>query len=402
MRNSNLSWISRQPKYVNRAITPGNRHLSRIYTEPCAAIRQPDFYCDAQLRLARNYIGAHPQLLMNLCGIKNLFDKQLPEMGASYITRLVFDLMAESVFLLHNGVITGAIASRIFPEQKFIEIVFLAVDMTYQLNGYGRLLMNFLKNVNQAREMYDILTCADNDAVNYFKKQGFNKKEIRMNPERWVGYIKDYNGVTLVHCKIHPEIDYMNFQDHVLNVQLKELEKKTGFHISKAIDEFARETPVLPDAVVNTSLPLPLIFERSIPNVKTKGIQRVKENYTERMAEIRAKLWKILRYLKEDEENAKVFLRPVTKEIASDYFDVIESPMDLYSIENRLKKYEDYYKRPEIFATDITLMCQNAKTYNGPESPVYKNAIEIYKRFKKIYNDEFPNAILPNTQSLTN
>ncbi|KAH0791290.1 acetyltransferase, GNAT family protein [Histomonas meleagridis] len=397
MEKDHLTWFHRPPKYVNRAVAPGNRHLSRIYTKPKAAVRLPDFYPEGQLKIARNYYGAHPQLLMTLIGVKEVFNKQLPNMGSSYITRLVFDFQAESVIILHKGIPTAAISSRLFPEQGFIEIVFLAVDMSYQLCGYGRLIMNFQKNVNLARGMTDILTCADNDAVGYFKKQGFNSKDIRMNPDRWVGYIKDYDGVTLVHCRLHPEIDYINYQDHVLSVQMRELEKRTGFRVSKPIPEFAKETPTLPDGVVHQSLPLPVIFNRCIPKVTSNGVTRLLTNYNEHMETIRNKLRKILKALKADRYNSEIFLRPVTEEIAPDYFETIASPMDLFSIENRLNKFYDYYKRPEIFATDMTLMCQNAKKYNGPESPFYTNAVDIFRKFKRLYHEEFPNAILPST-----
>ncbi len=52
-----------------------------------------------------------------------------------------------------------------------------------------------------------LLTYADNFAIGYFKKQGFSK-EIRMPPERWKGFIKDYDGGTLMECFIHPKIDF--------------------------------------------------------------------------------------------------------------------------------------------------------------------------------------------------
>lgn len=53
------------------------------------------------------------------------------------------------------------------------------------------------------------MTYADNFAIGYFKKQGFTK-EGRMNPERWRGFIKDYDGGTLMECYVHPFIDYSN------------------------------------------------------------------------------------------------------------------------------------------------------------------------------------------------
>jgi histone acetyltransferase len=54
------------------------------------------------------------------------------------------------------------------------------------------------------------LTYADNNAVGYFQKQGFTR-EITLPRERWCGYIKDYDGGTLMECVIHPKVPYTEF-----------------------------------------------------------------------------------------------------------------------------------------------------------------------------------------------
>lgn len=51
------------------------------------------------------------------------------------------------------------------------------------------------------------LTYADNYAVGYFRKQGFSK-EISFPRERWVGYIKDYEGGTIMQCCMLPKVKY--------------------------------------------------------------------------------------------------------------------------------------------------------------------------------------------------
>ena len=45
--------------------------------------------------------------------------------------------------------------------------------------------MNHVKDYLQTLEIYDILTCADNEAVTYFRKQGFNKHEIMNETYEW-------------------------------------------------------------------------------------------------------------------------------------------------------------------------------------------------------------------------
>jgi histone acetyltransferase len=396
MEYPHLPFFHRPPSVTNFSVHPGNRHQSWIYTHPAPSRRLPDLQSSASIRVVRNKFHGPPQLHIILNEVKNLFGRQLPNMGTPYITRLVFDLTAETVVVFHNGTVSGAISSRLFSEQAFIEIVFLAVEMTLQDQGYGRLVMSYLKSVIQARNVYDMLTCADNDAVGYFKKQGFNSQAIRMDPERWVGYIKDYDGVTLMHCLIHPEIDYLTFSETVLPKQLKELERRTGLMISKPIKEFELDIPSLPHAVYHLSLPLPAILKRSAPRLKSPGITALVANYRETCAVTREKLYKILDILKADGKNSDIFLTPVTEEIATDYFSTIHSPINLWSIQNRLKRYEDYYKRPEIFAVDVHLMCDNAKLFNQQDSVYYKNAVDLYRKFKRLYMEEFPGASLPD------
>lgn len=58
-------------------------------------------------------------------------------------------------------------------------------------------------------EIEYFLTYADNFAIGYFQKQGFSR-HVAMPKERWVGFIKDYDGGTLMECYIHPGMDYLH------------------------------------------------------------------------------------------------------------------------------------------------------------------------------------------------
>ena len=48
-------------------------------------------------------------------------------------------------------------------------------------------------------DMMHFLTYADNYAVGYFRKQGFSK-DITLDRSVWAGYIKDYEGGTIMEC----------------------------------------------------------------------------------------------------------------------------------------------------------------------------------------------------------
>lgn len=58
-------------------------------------------------------------------------------------------------------------------------------------------------------EMMHFLTYADNYAVGYFEKQGFSK-DISLDRSVWAGYIKDYEGGTIMQCTMLPKIDYLD------------------------------------------------------------------------------------------------------------------------------------------------------------------------------------------------
>jgi hypothetical protein len=61
-------------------------------------------------------------------------------------------------------------------------------------------------------DMMHFLTYADNFAVGYFKKQGFSK-EITLDRSVWAGYIKDYEGGTIMQCTMLRRVDYTATRD---------------------------------------------------------------------------------------------------------------------------------------------------------------------------------------------
>lgn len=48
------------------------------------------------------------------------------------------------------------------------------------------------------------------NVLGYFKKQGFSK-DIKLSKSAYNGYIKDYEGATLMGCELNPRIIYTEF-----------------------------------------------------------------------------------------------------------------------------------------------------------------------------------------------
>jgi histone acetyltransferase len=148
-----------------------------------------------------------PENMERLVTLKNIFAKQLPKMPKEYIVRLVMDRRHHAMALLKNGTAIGGICYRPYMDQHFAEIAFCAITASEQVKGYGTKLMNHVKQHVKRLGITHFLTYADNYAIGYFKKQGFSKT-LFLPRERWYGYIKDYDGGTLMECYIHPTIDF--------------------------------------------------------------------------------------------------------------------------------------------------------------------------------------------------
>ena len=170
-----------------------------------------------------------PRSLVILTGLKTLFQKQLPKMPREYIARLVYDSNSRSLAIIKRGYkVVGGICFRPFPHRGFAEIVFFAThsvdqvkvcvfDVIYVLSsaqtfpkGYGALLMDHFKAHIKGTypNMMHFLTYADNYAVGYFEKQGFTK-DITLDRSVWAGYIKDYEGGTIMQCTMVRQVDYL-------------------------------------------------------------------------------------------------------------------------------------------------------------------------------------------------
>lgn len=126
--------------------------------------------------------------------------------------------------------IIAGITYRPFHAQRFAEIAFCAVAQNLQVAGYGTRLMAWTKQYARDHDSCQFfVTYADNNAVGYFSKQGFTKT-ISMDKDRWHGYIKDYDGGTLMECAIHATLPFTDVPAMILH-QKAALEKEVGFRV---------------------------------------------------------------------------------------------------------------------------------------------------------------------------
>ncbi|XP_068603380.1 histone acetyltransferase KAT2B [Brachionichthys hirsutus] len=309
------------------------------------------------------------RILMWLVGLQNVFSHQLPRMPKEYITRLVFDPKHKTLSLVKDGRVIGGICFRMFPSQGFTEIVFCAVTSNEQVKGYGTHLMNHLKEYHIKHEILNFLTYADEYAIGYFKKQGFSK-DIKVPKAKYVGYIKDYEGATLMGCELNPSIPYTEFS--VIIKKQKEIIKKL---IERKQAQIRKVYPGL-SCFKEGVRQIPI---ESIPGIRETGWKPIgKGKELKDPDQLYSTLKTILQHVK-SHPNAWPFMEPVKKTEAPGYYQVIRFPMDLKTMSERLKSR--YYTTRKLFMADMQRIFTNCREYNPPESEYYKCANLLEKFF---------------------
>ncbi|XP_060541740.1 histone acetyltransferase KAT2B isoform X2 [Pantherophis guttatus] len=311
------------------------------------------------------------KIMMWLVGLQNVFSHQLPRMPKEYITRLVFDPKHKTLALIKDGRVIGGICFRMFPSQGFTEIVFCAVTSNEQVKGYGTHLMNHLKEYHIKHNILNFLTYADEYAIGYFKKQGFSK-DIKVPKAKYVGFIKDYEGATLMGCELNPRIPYTEFS--VIIKKQKEIIKKLIERKQAQIQKVYPGLSCFKDGV--RQIPI-----ESIPGIRETGWKpsnKEKGKETKDLDQLYSTLKNILQQVK-SHQSAWPFMEPVKRTEAPGYYEVIRFPMDLKTMSERLKNR--YYVSKKLFMADMQRVFTNCREYNPPESEYYKCANILEKFF---------------------
>ncbi|KAK4129365.1 histone acetyltransferase-like protein [Parathielavia appendiculata] len=308
--------------------------------------------------------------LIILTGLKCIFQKQLPKMPKDYIARLVYDRTHLSIAIVKKPLeVVGGITYRPFKGRQFAEIVFCAISSDQQVKGYGAHLMSHLKDyVKATSDVMHFLTYADNYAIGYFKKQGFTK-EITLDKSVWMGYIKDYEGGTIMQCTMLPRIRYLEMGRMLLKQKECVQAKIRAFSKSHIVHQPPKQWQKNGVSPID---PLSIEAIRASgwsPDMDELARQpRHGPNYNQ------------LLHLLNDLQNhpsSWPFLVPVNKDEVLDYYDVIKEPMDLSTMETKLEA--DQYNTPEDFIRDAKLVFDNCRKYNNETTPYAKSANKLEK-----------------------
>ncbi|KAI9759409.1 MAG: histone acetyltransferase [Candelina submexicana] len=305
--------------------------------------------------------------LIILTGLKCIFQKQLPKMPKDYIARLVYDRTHLSMAIVKKPLeVVGGITYRPFKGRQFAEIVFCAISSDQQVKGYGAHLMSHLKDyVKATSDVMHFLTYADNYAIGYFKKQGFTK-EITLEKPRWMGYIKDYEGGTIMQCTMVPRIRYLEAGRMLLKQKEAVRAKIQAFSKSHIVHQPPREWK---NGVCK-------IDPSTIPAIRDSGWSPDMDELARQPRH--GPNYNQLLHLLNDMQNhsaAWPFIFPVNRDEVADYYEVIKEPMDLTTMEEKHEK--DLYPTPEDFIRDAKLIFDNCRQYNNETTPYAKMANKL-------------------------
>ncbi|GJP52037.1 hypothetical protein CLOM_g11149 [Closterium sp. NIES-68] len=328
-----------------------------------------------------------------LVGLKNIFSRQLPNMPKDYIVRLLLDRTHKSMMLIKASTVVGGITYRPYPSQRFGEIAFCAITATEQVRGYGTRLMNHLKaHARDVDGLQFFLTYADNNAVGYFVKQGFTK-EITMPKAQWEGYIKDYDGGTLMECVLEKGLPYTALpgvllkQRQAITDRIRHLARS---HVVHPGMDFPRDSWGVPRRAIRLA-DIPGLGESGwaaeqsgankirLVQVAADGTRDVSREGPPSKAQLHALMKQMHRAVLEHQDSWP-FKEPVDGSEVPDYYDIIKDPMDLKTMQRRLEA-ESFYQTIDMFVADMRRMTSNARTYNAPDTIYFKCANRLENFF---------------------
>ena len=229
-------------------------------------------------------------------------------------------------------------------------------------------MMAHLKDyVKATSDVMHFLTYADNYAIGYFKKQGFTK-EITLEKSIWMGYIKDYEGGTIMQCTMLPKIRYLE-APRMLQKQKEGVQAKI-----RAVSK-SHITHPPPAQWKNGIVPIDPL---TIPAIKASGWSPAMDELSRQPRH--GPNYNQLLHLLNDMQNhtsAWPFAQPVNRDEVPDYYEVIKEPMDLSTMEERLSN--DLYPTPQDFIKDAKLVFDNCRKYNNETTPYAKSANKLEK-----------------------
>ena len=227
--------------------------------------------------------------------------------------------------------------------------------------------MNQVKEHVKKRGITHFLTYADNYAIGYFEKQGFTK-EVTLAQSRWKGYIKDYDGGTLMECIINQKINYLQIRATIarqrafIYERIRQLSRVGTVH--KGVDVGRRAKAKAKEVRDEDMMALPGVAESGWGGRAPRLVSRRCSEQQD--SSLQAQLNRCYDQIKMHSASWP-FHQPVDVDVYEDYADFVTESIDLGMIKRRLDT-RTYYTTRDKFERDLRLMCANCRAFNGENS----------------------------------
>ncbi|EGT35554.1 hypothetical protein CAEBREN_05445 [Caenorhabditis brenneri] len=218
--------------------------------------------------------------------------------------------------------------------------------------------------------------------MNYWKLEGYQKlaecwfsDKLEINQPVYQGWIKEYEGATLMGCHLHPQISYTKFPDFSRGIQ--------ALHCGYKLENGCESRGKVYDSP-------PLLAVSRIPGTDSLKMSK-KSCYQldERDDHLETKAASILKKLNAD-KNAWPFANPVDKKEVPEYYDFTKHPIDLKTMHEKLKRKS--YHHQHLFIADLTRMFQNCYSFNASNTVYYKMAYKLNEYALKLLKSSFPDS----------
>jgi histone acetyltransferase len=286
--------------------------------------------------------------------LKRLFQKQLPNIPKTYIARILYDKNHQSLILKRyknkKSQIIGGCSFRLFRRQQLIELVFFSIETKKQTKGYGSFLITLLKDYSRFMGFKHIITCADNNAVNFFFNQGFSPI-ITLPTIFWTGFLKDYEDVVLMEFTVQSKVNFVN---------------------SCYMLFFLIDFPLFHSRWKKNNVIKSLGFRKKI-NSRTKAFFFSKKiSEYKKCKKLYEEIYKFFNKLKFN-NFIFPFLEPNREDIFFDknIFKKIYNGMDLRTIEEKIRF--EFYISWDLFLKDFRRIVGNFQLYNGEKHIISEN-----------------------------
>eukprot|EP00347_Sterkiella_histriomuscorum_P001604 403371394 len=121
----------------------------------------------------------------------------------------------KAFFVIFKNKVIGGCLFKPHMENCFLELVYLCILPQFQRRlGLGTKLLNELKIYAQREEYRHIIVYADNNALDFFKKQGFST-QIELYEKCYTNSIEHFVRAQLMGFKIHESINYKELRSTV-------------------------------------------------------------------------------------------------------------------------------------------------------------------------------------------